>query len=370
MTTTTPTIEGAQVLTNSRIGTYSKCRRRAYYAYELGLRPQREHAALRTGTNFHAGLDLLAQGKPLDKVLAEVAAFYDVAPDYMTMHDWQCEREVVLRLLVGYHASWAADRWEFLATEQPFQVPIINPETGKPSTQFARGGVIDKIVRLRDGRIAIVEHKTKSGTLDPSDDYWRRLRFDNQISGYIEAARSMGYPVETIIYDVVRKPGLRPSQVPELDENGDKQVVDKDGQRVYNPNGKPRLSADAGKGYTMLKRLETPEEFGERVEADIAENQATYFARIEVARLDSDLDEYRHELWQTQKDYRQSQLTGRWYKNTSACLLGVRCPYFELCYANWKPTHNEAGALEIPEGYSQLTHMHPEIERVERMVEE
>ncbi len=50
----------------------------------------------------------------------------------------------------------------------PFDIALVNPETGRPSTNWRLAGVIDRIVRLPDGRLALMEYKTTSRDFAPN----------------------------------------------------------------------------------------------------------------------------------------------------------------------------------------------------------
>jgi hypothetical protein len=110
---------------------------------------------------------------------------------------------------------------------------------------------------------------------------------------YVLAARSLGWNVEHVIYDVTRKPGISPKQIPLVDENGIKIVQDVAGNRVFKKDGSPRESGDTEKGYVVQSRQETPEEFAERLTADTDERADFYFARREVPMLEQDLEEFK-----------------------------------------------------------------------------
>lgn len=64
--------------------------------------------------------------------------------------------------------------------------------------------------------------------IQPDSDLWRRLQIDSQISMYVLAARRLGYPVECVLYNVTRKPTIKPTAIPLLDELGVKIVLDRD----------------------------------------------------------------------------------------------------------------------------------------------
>ena len=131
-----------------------------------------------------------------------------------------------------------------MAAECDFNLPIPRSRT------FVHVGKIDGMATLRDGRTALVEHKTTGEDISPTAEYWTRLRFNGQLFLYVLAARAAGWDVDTVVYDVIRKPAIR------------------------------------------QKQNETAEQFGERLAQDTAERPDFYFARREVAVLDSSLAEF------------------------------------------------------------------------------
>ncbi len=232
----------------------------------------------------------------------------------------------------------------------------LNPATGQPSRTWTLAGRRDKVVRLPDGRLAILEYKTAGEDLAPEADYWKRLLMDSQVSTYWLAALDAGLDVQTVLYDVTRKPSLRPSQIPVLDEGGLKVVVDAAGARVFNRDGKPRQSASSADGYVLLSRTETPEEYGARLTDGIASRPDWYFARREIPRLPSDLEEARYELWAWGRILRECEKSGRWPRSTHSCNGFGRCGCWELCTGGFDPAQ---GA--VPEGWMQVDDVHQEL---------
>ena len=314
-------ISGHNILTHSRMSTAKTCLRMHQYRYELGIRRDRTSQPLRMGSAVHAGIDLLAQGKTLTEAWIEIRGEYADVPDWADPDDWRTEAEKVCRLVAGYEWRWGEDDCEVIATEQAFNLPIKNPDTNATTPTFTFAGKIDKIVRLADGRLAIREHKTCGVDISVDSDYWRRLRIDQQISGYMMAARALGYCVETVEYDVIRKPSIRPKLI--------------------------------GGGKDKVR--ETADQYGVRLTDDIAERPDFYFARMEIPRLEVDLREFEAELWQIQQTLRQHQLTGRWFRNTGACLHPYKCDYFDLCCNGYE--HTDA----TPTGFVRVDDLHPEL---------
>mgnify|MGYP007001753624 CR=1 FL=1 len=53
---------------------------------------------------------------------------------------------------------------------------------------------------------------TTSEDIGRGTDYWRRLRMDGQVSIYYAGSAALGYPADLCLYDVLRKPSLRPKK--------------------------------------------------------------------------------------------------------------------------------------------------------------
>jgi CRISPR/Cas system-associated exonuclease Cas4 (RecB family) len=265
------------------------------------------------------------------------------------------EVETVVALVAGYQWRWQEQPLEVLASEKAFQGQLVNRLTKGVCRVFDIAGKIDGIVKLEDGRIAVLEHKLQSDDLDPGSDYWRRLQMDLQVSFYVYAARSLGFKVDTVLFDVARKPSIKPSAVPLVDEDGFKIVLDKDGQRVMTKDGKkPRESGDTAAGYTLQVRPMAADEWVDRLLEDIGNRPTWYYARQEVPRLDQDIDEMRDELWDLQNVLRDAQRNGRWYRTvTRECPF---CPYFSLCTSKYDPQRSL-----VPDGFTFISNKHPEL---------
>lgn len=353
-------------LTHSRRSCMHKCDRKHQIAYELGLKPETAPRLFRMGDAYHAGLEVLKSGGTVEAAVARSVRLYDAAPPpYITQFEWDIERETVLQLLNGWAWFWGdpsvvMKEWtiaEVVANEQTFRTALAGVDVA---------GKIDGIVRLGDGRLAILEHKTTSDDISPGSDYWLRLRIDSQISMYFAAARALGHDVVTVLYDVTCKPRIRPRQIPILDEKGLKIVVDRDGNRQYKAPtkkqqaagepGEPYQSANSEKGWELESRLETAIEYGDRIRADIALKPATYYGRREIPRLQSDIDEFLRELAADKHALEYFRWKGVWPRNDQVCTVYGRCQYFSLCHNGWTPADG------IPSGFVQIEDVHGELE--------
>jgi len=342
-------------LTSTRLASLRRCQRQHYYRYELGLSRVREGDALRLGSAFHAGLEARNRGLDADLAVAQVAVAYDERPVWADPWQWEVERETVRHLLAGYFWRYAADELEFLGVEQAFEIPLVNPATGQASPSFVVAGKIDGIVRLPDGRLAVLEYKTSGEDISSDSDYWLRLRCDPQISLYVIAARALGFDVTTVLYDVTRKPTIKPVQVPLLDDDGHKVVLNAEGERVFTAAGKPRQTGDSKLGYVLQSRPESPVEYGERLLADIGERPEFYFQRREVPRLEDELAQFQVELWQQAEQLEETQRHSRWFRNVGK----MTCDYCQFANLCLNSIHVEPGIA--PSGFEILRDVHPEL---------
>lgn len=343
------------ILTHSRLRTMRTCLRQAYYRYELGLSRSRTAAPLRLGSAFHVGLDRSNRGATQDEAIAAATSGYDQRPEWADEHEWEVERATVSAMLACHFWRYGADPLRVIASELAYEMPLINPDTGRPSTRYTLAGKIDAIVRMPSGQTAVVEYKTTGESISPDSDYWPRLNCDPQLSMYVLAARHLGYETSTVLYDVTRKPSIAPRQIPILDETGAKVVLDASGERVYTGRGSPRQTGDAAMGYVLQSRIESPVEFGERLTADMGERPEFYFARREVPRLEDELDDFRAELWQQARAHADCVRHGRWFRNVTQ-MNCAGCEFSQLCLHGVT-----VDPRNPPVGFVRLDEVHPEL---------
>lgn len=322
-----------QLLTHSRMASARRCLRDHWYKYELGITREEEAKYFKVGRAFATALEIWHGTGDADKTVASLAL------------DDPYDQIMALTLMDAYIDMSAP--LEFESVEQEFQIPLINPETGAPSRTWELAGKIDGLTTD-----SVIEHKTTSEDISPDSEYWARLRVDPQISLYALASGR-----NKVLYNVIRKPAIRPRQVPLTDADGIKIVRDDvTGERVQNKNGTWKQSATDG--CTLHTRPETPEEFGSRLADDIRQRPDFYFARREIPILDDHMEEFKREVWQQAKLIRECQLSGYWFRNVSRVTCS-NCQYANLCLQSIKV---ESGT--VPSGYVK-TEPHEELFHVE-----
>jgi hypothetical protein len=287
---------------------------------------------MRVGSAFHAALEAYDKGvDPGEAIEPHVANEYDLA--------------LVAAMVQGHRSQWGGQQLEVLATELEFHLPLRNPETGKPTSVWTMDGVIDRIVKLSDGRIALMEYKTTTRDFSPGAEYWVGLHLDQQLSIYVIAARQLGYDISTVLYDVTRRPLLKPKMATPIAE------------RKYTTKKSKRKGVEYPAGTLFANQREedeTPEEFAARVMEKIDGAPEEHFARIEIARLDQDLEDCAAELWMQQKTIRASQKEGGWYRNPGACFTPYTCDYVAIC-------QDRDLATNTPEGFARDENVHAEL---------
>lgn len=343
-----------KTLTSTRMKTARACKRQHHYEYNLGYRPAQEADTLRFGSLCHRGLEawLLAikAGLPVDVWLEKALE----ALRSGTSDPFELARAEAM--LIAYHLRWSEVPLKVLAVEVQFEAALRNPDTGRTSRTWRLGGKLDAVIEdLRDNLVKVMEHKTSSEDVSPGSDYWKRLRLDGQVSTYFDGAAALGHNVASCLYDVLGKPGQKPSNVPVLDEAGVKVVLDASGQRVRTKDGKKyRETADTAQGYVLQTRPETPDEYKARVMAAIAEAPDAYLSRGEVVRLDNELDEARFDAWSLGLELQESENANRHPRNPDACVrYGRTCAFFEVCTGQ--------ASLDDPALYRRLENVHPEL---------
>lgn len=298
-----------KLLTNSIRRKFGACPRAYQHAYVLLRRPAKDHEALAFGTLVHKALE----------------SWWDTAKEHRrlaAMDTLDMEREAgrcdpyqhatARALMDAYDRMYEHQELETVAVEAAFTAPLMNPDTGGVSKTWTLSGKIDAIARETDsGRLVIVEHKTTSSDLDQTSDYWPKLAIDGQVSGYYLGAMAMGHDVQDCIYDVIRKPTMKPRKATPVES------------RKYTKAG----AIYAGQYETD----ETTEEWEVRLTQDIAERPDRYFARKRVVRTESDMADYLFDMWAVGRNIADAENLGRYPRNPDSCSGFGTCEYFPVC---------------------------------------
>ena len=206
----------------SQIRTYLRCPRSYQLRYVLGAKPAFKPVPFAFGTSFHAALArfyvaVMEDGAPPPLQLVN-DAFRDA---------WQRELDADLPLqadddepadtgalvdkgtemlaVFHDHAVKSLDGVKVEAVEQPFSVPLFDPDTGVEMEERLVGAL--DLVLKKGRRRQIVEHKTSARKFGED-----QIRWDIQPTGYKLAARAMGLGEVKVTYQIVTKAGRRCSK--------------------------------------------------------------------------------------------------------------------------------------------------------------
>jgi hypothetical protein len=183
----------SELYTSSRLRVLRDCIARHYYQYVLCVRtPSTPQMAF--GTVAHAALEAYFLAWKAGRMEARLAdAIAAVNASALSPID----RTKLQALVVAYHLKWGACEWEILAVEVEFRYVLDGNLIG---------GKIDALIRDRDGRVYVLEHKTSSADTSPGSVYWERLALDSQVSIYVDGATMLGHEIAGCIYDVLKRP--------------------------------------------------------------------------------------------------------------------------------------------------------------------
>lgn len=370
-------------LSASAIKDFKACPMRYRNAHHYGIRPVVDTEAKRVGTNYHGVQEIngmkpgskcpntldheLQEPCPLcnntgilpDDMMESVVRYlnqvYGKIPDAMDMEKLEIERIILLYSLSGYNWYYGNQKEEVLATEIQFEIPVINPETGRALPNVVNRGKIDKLIRI-NGLVYVKEHKSTSSSVDPDSDLWGHLKLDTQTNNYVYAARILAkrgefrpYGVNDyngiagVYFDAWHKPGIRPKKL----SQGDSKKFVEDGMycgqkfeveyRLSDMGNELwinniRVGIEPGKKEGTFAIRETPEMFGARLLQDIVERSEFYFACKELTKTDQDITRFEWELYNIYKTVREMCKTGHWYSDESQCEATFKCSYIEQCY--------------------------------------
>ncbi|MDB4997094.1 MAG: nuclease superfamily protein, partial [Myxococcaceae bacterium] len=334
-----------RVITTSEVRTFRRCPREHHFTYRLLVRARRTAEPLRFGTLIHHGLEKWFHTVSLD-------AAREAMWSMKTKDTDAYELAKADAMITGYHHRWKDADLEVLAVEAPFECELINPLTGAPSKTYRLGGKIDAVVRLPDGRVAVVEHKSSAEDVSGGSVYWQKLRIDAQVSNYLAGARSIGFDATECIYDVARKP----TAVPRLATPEEKREYTKprtklcpECKKKNAPPAPHTITTDAGdvqcvdsivltfRGGELYANQratdETPDEYRARIlKEQIGPEPEKYFIRGDVVRLKNEREEAAYDLWSTARAMREAELAQRWPRNPDACFrYGRPCTFFAVC---------------------------------------
>jgi len=181
-------------LSNSSLGAFNRCRRYWKYRYLDKWEPEQESADLKYGTAFHAAMAAYWTGERNTEELVRIA-FKEKHPQWM---------EETLRIMIKTYVV----RWE---DQDIGFTPLLVEDKQRIDVDGVTVTVVfDALVRSSEGKILLIEHKTtRSGDISTGGAWYLRKLTDTQTKIYAFAAAKLGFPVDAVVYDVIRRPTFK-----------------------------------------------------------------------------------------------------------------------------------------------------------------
>ncbi len=366
-------------LSASSITCFKSCPFQYFLKYIKHIRKDVESEPLRYGTNWHKVMEVISlvpesfcscsndtecvicRGSgtvPVDIMIAVARVIddaYSRMPASMDPIKWAVERAKLLYSAAGYNWYYADKPLVPILTEYKFDSPVPG-KTGRmiPNTNIV--GIIDKIT-IVDGVRSVVDFKSTSSSIDSGSKYWGSLNLDTQTNLYLYIVQllqergslsDLGGEVTGLYYDVYHKPGISPKRLKisdgkkfvedgmYFDQKFDVVYVIKDKGGNYYVNG-AKADVESAKKEGEFKLRETPEMYGARLLADIAERPEYYFVRHPIPKTDADLEKFHKELLSVLISMRSMYNMDSWYHCEKQCEATYHCDYIDICYNGIDP---------------------------------
>jgi hypothetical protein len=354
-----------KLISNSRRKTWAGCRRRFQFRYMDNLEPVVDSPVLTTGRLLHACLQAFYKDKIVlfDSIIRQWLEAYrkavmGVDAEVLEFEPGDKAEEIgdlVRGLMAGYVARHAddLDKWEVLAVEKEFTVPLRTlcgackgagcdkcggAGQGRTSSSWSYHLILDLLIR-EEGHVWVVEHK--STTLTNPDEYERDLSLDTQPRGYVYAAAKLceerGWPKPIgVLYNCLRR--KVPSE-PKATQCRSCKATGKakdgslcvacagsgvGGLSATMPDSTVQVFLDTLRKYPHLKSADYQEQI-----AALQMRGDRFYYRFRHFVSDAEILDWQRETYQVCRDI---DTTDYYYRNTEGCkAYGRRCPYYRLC---------------------------------------
>lgn len=270
-------------VSNNSLGIYRSCQKKFHWHYIEGLRPIRKSSALSLGTVLHDAFNMYYNKFNAIEVLSYITKTMDdqianASPD-------EAENlQIIKYTLVGMWTNYPLSLAEFTKIEPEMEFKVKIP--GMRGVVFV--GKVDGLVTDSNGKMWIRELKS---TALGFSDFEKKSKYSPQGTGYIWAMRQLGYPIEGVLYDFVKKPLLR--------KGVNEKVI----------------------------------QFGERIMKDYKDRPDVYYKRHFVYHNQDELELFQQDLTNGAVDIRRKKRLGNWHRNQDSCWdWNQECPYLRICF--------------------------------------
>ena len=322
-------------LTYTKLSTFKNCHRKYLNRHEKLLVPRVQRQGQRRGGNLGSILFRVQQKTQEGKEFALRPFIVDTVENLYferhpssteEQHGFDIEKVKLIEVSLAYISIYGIDH----RREIVYDLPLINPLTGRSMRAFRSAGKIDGIISLGNKHAKIIEDKFVQQIQKVMID---KLPLDDQITEYVDALAHEGWTAE-VEYRHTRYPGINP--------NPPKEYKKKD-----NYPG------------------ETLEEFGERLAADLVGRHSFYFDKQMLMFSTEHLEEYRLHRWMVAKEILERRRMAKrlgdaaWFKNPHVCGDYGGCQFLALCTMQ-QGAEDLYTVSEIADPELEITHSDPD----------
>lgn len=270
-------------LSHSQISLAKSCWMKYKWKYEDKLNPVSKPVYYTIGSVIHEAFDSLAKGESDESCLNQIIKSFDNEISKSELSD----QEALLIAKYNAIAIWKynpfkTNTFKIVANEFEFDVKV------KGLKDVTLSGRIDGVV-LDNGVHWCREFKTTGLS---HEQFNARIQNSYQGTGYVYALNKLGYKVNGIMYDMIKKQYLRKKQ----DENAD--------------------------------------QFGKRIILDYQMRPDYYFKRMMTYRNPDHIDLFIEDIKGFVRDLRAKKKSGKFYRNPDNCFqFNSECPYRKICFS-------------------------------------
>lgn len=273
-------------LHETKLRDFRGCKLRYYRATVLGMRVRLPLSPMLIGSVFHRSLELFYKRKNRKKIIESIPRQFEKAVKQTGLSNFELERlaldEVTTTSMVkGYFKHRLSDlkNWNIMGVEYPLRYDY---------GDFFYEGKMDLVISDEKGGIWGVETKTATQV---DHMYMARLTIDFQVTAYLKHCEMAGVKPKGMIYNIMKKPQIKPRQG------------------------------------------ETLEAYGKRLTNDIIKVRPEFYfpKRVKLTRSRFNLKEYERQLVMLFRDLRFIDKHKLWYKNDAMCFHMGKCQYLSLC---------------------------------------
>lgn len=271
------------VISSSSTTTARTCWKKYYWRYEEHLQPVTKPIQLSQGRIIHEAFDKFYKGVPEKEVTQYIIDTYNLElskAEYVDQEQLETAKYTALGMWLGYPHQKRL-QYSVVGSERDFSVPI--------GHGLRLCGKIDRTLE-KQGTLWVGEMKTSG---DYEANFTRRAENSYQATAYVYAMRKLGYNVQGVIYDVIKKPSLR-------------------------------------KG-----RSETASQFCRRIAYDYKQRPDYYYFNYSTYRSPDQLRWFEGDIRNLIKELKRHKKYRDWYRNPDACYAyNHQCEYHKICFSD------------------------------------